>query len=136
MIEPTDERKDFSINRSIKQRRELLTKNDEFYKFIQYIQYKTFHSRLQKYPFQKLKIGDTEKLININSIDNESMTFTVYDVENDSDKITLFGEIFEFSFSKYYYLKVMPDRKMEYPNETEKNIKIKFFTKYFDLLIK
>ncbi len=135
-IEPTDERKDFSTRSGIKKKRELLSKNDEFIKFIQYIQYEPIQSKLQKYPFEKLKSGDIEKPISINSIDNESITFTVYDKEIDIDKIAPFGGIIEFCYSKDYSLKVIPDRRMEYPNRTEKTITIKFFTKYFDLLIK
>ncbi len=134
-IEPTDERKDFSTRSGIKKRRDLLSKNDEFIKFIRFIQYKPIYITLQNYPFEKLKIGDIEKLINIDSIENDLITLTIYDEDIDIDKTVPFGEIIELSYSKIFFLKVIPDRMMEYPNRTDKTLTVKFYTKYFDLFI-
>ncbi len=136
MIEPTDERKDFSTRSGIKQKRNLLSKNDDFLNFIRYIQFEPFHIKLQKISFGNLKSGNTELPISIDSIDSESLTFTVYGKDIDIGNIAPFGEITEFSFSNYCFLKVIPDRRMTFPNRSEKTITIKFFTKYYDLLIK
>ena len=138
MIEPVDKRNDFSSIGSIKERKSLLSKNPEYWHFIKYIGSEPVYKKCFKYFSSmlgcELQIGDIEKTARVKSLDDNIITFTIYDVEHGKEDLARFGVIYEFTRDKIS-LKIIPDKRISYPDKGTDTLTLKFPTMYLDLFI-